>query len=84
MGIGQILYLEEDEKVKKDLHHRLLLMEGDFDLKIPPNTSTPTHLSPSTQVIPAPRVIDVFKWNISFMGSSSKDSVNAFLEKVEL
>lgn len=73
---------------------QVLLLEADFDEKIKPPSSTPRddrvfqlgdpQLSP---ILPRShslvKPILPYKWNISFTGSSSEESVISFLEKVE-
>lgn len=76
---------EAEEKVKKDLQYQVLDLEGEFAFKVEPTTSTPTgsapvdfnHVHRNTFVAP-------HKWNVHFTGSNQKESVNSFLEKVEM
>lgn len=76
---------DDEDKVKKSLHYLLLDLEGDFDIKCSPTTSTPTQLTPPPNILsPSRTSVAPYKWNISFTGSNPRESVNSFLEKVEL
>ena len=79
---------------KQGLMAKILTLEGAFEFKLDTlemNASTPTHTRQTVaipQEIPVPSVqnrksIPPFKWNISFTGSTHRESVISFLEKVE-
>lgn len=80
-----------DEGTKRDnLYYDMLALEADLDLKVSGSTSTPTvrnsndiNNSESHNVF-SKRSVPPYKWNISFDGTGQKDSVNSFLEKVEM
>lgn len=84
--INQLRTADDDEdKVKKTLLYRLLELEADLDIKVSQSTSTPTQVSaPVNSIAPSRPSIAPYKWNISFTGSNNKESVNSFLERVEL
>lgn len=76
---------EDEDKAKKALHYRLLELEADLDMKTSQSTSTPTqHSPPVNPMSPSRSSIAPYKWNLSFTGASNKESVNSFLERVEL
>ena len=76
---------DAEQKGQKELRFKLIEIEGDFDQKNKPATSTPhspNHESLQT-FFNTSKVILPYKWNLYFTGNKSKDSVLAFLEKVE-
>lgn len=77
---------------KQTLMTDVIALEGDFEFKIDhlnsnAQTSTPTRISPTVSIPSVPSVhtksIPPYKWNVSFTGSTNKESVISFLERLE-
>ena len=78
---------------KQSLIIKLTKLEGDFETKLDAfkssiQTSTPISTSPVAQLpfvpsVPVRKSIPPCQWNISFTGSTQKESVVSFLEKIE-
>lgn len=79
---------------KQGLMSKILNLEGEFEFKLDAlqmDSSTPTRFAPAVnipQINSVPSVqnrksIPPFKWNVSFTGSTHRESVISFLEKIE-
>lgn len=77
---------DAQQSEQRKLRLQLLTLEGDFDQKIAPQTSIPHSpiTDPTFQHFQySPKPILPYKWNIHFSGTTNKESVISFLEKVE-
>lgn len=77
---------DAQQSEQKKLRLQLLGLEGDFDGKIMPLTSTPHSpiLDPTFHNFQySSKPVLPYKWNICFTGTTNNESVISFLEKVE-
>lgn len=92
--VSRLLAVDSQQIAEKQTFKtKVIALEGEFDIKLNSllqgNTSTPTNVSPSVsipQVVPSVHTrmsVPPYKWNIQFNGSTNKESVLSFLERVE-
>ena len=92
--LGRLTRLpQDDEQIKKfrnewivevmALEEQILQIEEHTDHVPAPRTSMGLNTTMNTAAIFTPKSIPVFKWGITFNGSSEKVSLSAFLQKVE-
>lgn len=89
--VSKLLPSDEQQMAdKQTLMTKIIALEGELEFKLDQfksniNTSTPTRTSPTVNILsPQTRnAIPPYKWNVSFTGSTGKESVISFLEKIE-